>query len=87
MRAVVGMKLLKTWRPSKGQFGYNFVKFFVDKINFCEGVYYDSNIAKPENKIYNFFYKYWLFPFEQNDCICCNTVRGIIYGAIIAYLL
>lgn len=81
------MKLLKPWHPCKGEPGYSFIKFFRDHINFCEGVYYDTNIAKPDNKLYDFLYKYWLFPFEQNGCVCCNTVRGVIYGMLIAYFL
>lgn len=81
------MKLLQPWHPLPGQFGYRFVKWFRNNINWCDGYYYDSLEPKPDNKLYNFFYKYWLFPFEQNDCICCNTVRGLIYGIIIGAIL
>ena len=81
------MKLLKVSRPKEGTWQDAFCRWFVDNINWCEGYYYTSGIEKPENKIYNFFYKYWLFPFEQNNCLCCNTVRGVIYGIIIGVLL
>ncbi len=63
--------------------------WFVDNINWCEGFYYDrfdhvgNPVAKPNNKIYNFFYKNWLWPWKQNDCMCCNTVRGVLYGLIV----
>lgn len=81
------MKLLDTPKPAQGTIAYRLCKFFVDHINFCEGVYYGTTIDKPENPLYNFFYKYWLFPFRQNDCICCNTVRGLLYGGIVGYIL
>lgn len=87
-------KLIDTTQlPSKGTLKYKVCKWFCNYINFCHGVYYDAYdaegtpIEKPENKIYNFFYKYWLFPFKQTDCICCNTVRGLIYGGVLGYIL
>lgn len=73
--------------PKPGEKWYGLVKFFVNNINWCDGFYYHSNIPKPDNKLYNFFYTHWLFPFDQNDCICCNTVRGLIYGFIIGSLI
>ena len=81
------MNLKDPWHPLPNQFGYKFVKWFTENINWCHGYYYDSLTPKPENHLYNFFYKYWLFPFKQNDCICCNTVRGLIYGFILGALL
>ena len=80
------MKLIVPPQPKKGERGYWFVKWFTDNINWCHGYYYDSEIEKPENKLYNFFYKYWLFPFIQTDCLCCNTVRGLIYGFILGFI-
>ena len=56
--------------------------FFTDHVNFCHGEFHDGT-EKPENKIYDWFYEHWLWPFKQTDCICCNTVRGLIYGFII----
>ena len=81
------MKLIDPPKPAKGTRAYKLVAFFVDHVNFCEGVYYGTEIDKPDNSLYNFFYKYWLFPFRQNDCICCNTVRGLLYGGIVGYIL
>lgn len=81
------MRLLDTPSPKPGTLRFALVKFFVDKINFCEGVYYGTDFDKPENRLYSFFYKYWLFPFKQNDCICCNTVRGLLYGGIMGFVL
>lgn len=81
------MKLLDTPKPEKGTLAYKLAAFFVNHINFCEGYYYGTELDKPENPLYNFFYKYWLFPFRQNDCICCNTVRGVLYGVLIGYIL
>lgn len=82
------MKLLcKPYRPVEGTWQYKAVQFFVNHINWCEGYFYNTDKPKPDNKIYNFFYTYWLFPFEQNDCICCNTVRGVLYGIILGVLL
>lgn len=62
-------------------------EFFVNNINWCEGHYYKSDKEKPDNKVYDFFYNHWLFPFAQNGCLCCNTVRGLIYGIIIGLML
>lgn len=79
--------------PEKGTLGYKLLKFFIDRVNFCHGARYDeydndgNPVEKPENKIYNCFYKYWLWPFEQTGCACCNTVRGLFYGAVIGFLV
>lgn len=81
--------------PKPGTLRYKFCKFFNDKINWCSGVVYgelnpenpEFPLDKPENKVYNWFYEYWLFPFKQNNCICCNTVRGVFYGLILGYIL
>lgn len=81
------MRLLDTPKPAQGTIAYKLVAFFVNHVNFCEGAYYGTEIDKPNNSLYNFFYKYWLFPFRQNDCICCNTVRGLLYGGVVGYIL
>ena len=81
------MKLKDPYHPLPGQRFYSLVKWFRNNINWCDGFYYDTLIPKPDNKIYNFFYTYWLFPFKQNDCLCCNSVRALIYGIIIGFLL
>lgn len=81
------MELWDTPKPAPGTLGYKLCKFFVNRLNFCEGYFYDTETPKPENPVYEWFYKFWLFPFKQNECICCNTVRGLIYGGIIGYLL
>lgn len=64
-----------------------FKKWFVDNVNWCEGYFYGTDIPKPENKLYNWFYRYWLWPWKQNDCLCCNTVRGMVYGGLIGFLV
>lgn len=70
-----------------------FKAWFVNKVNWCEGYYYkryDDNgnpVAKPENKTYSWFYTHWLWPWKQTDCLCCNTVRGVIYGLIVGATL
>lgn len=71
----------------EGSFAWRCARFFVNNINWCEGYYYETSDSKPENKIYNFFYNNWLFPFKQNGCICCNTTRGLFYGVVIGYIL
>lgn len=81
------MRLLDTPKPEPGTRWYRFCEWFCNRVNFCEGYYYGTDVPKPENKLYNFLYSVWLFPFSQNDCICCNTVRGIIYGFILGGLL
>lgn len=81
------MKLLGPFTPSRGERGYTFVKWFINHVNWCHGYYYGTATPKPVNKIYDFFYKYWLFPFEQTECICCNTVRGLIYGFILGAIV
>lgn len=79
--------------PENGTKKYKFTKWFVDNLNFCHGYRfdeYDENgnpVEKPDNKLYNFFYKYWLWPFQQTGCACCNTVRGLIYGIIIGFVV
>ena len=77
------MELLDTPKPKQGTIAYKIVEWFVNHVNFCEGILYGTDVDKPENKVYDFFYKFWLFPFKQNDCLCCNTVRGLLYGVII----
>lgn len=64
-----------------------FKAWFVNKINFCENYFYGTDIPKPPNKIYDWFYEHWLWPYEQTDCVCCNTVRGLIYGFILGYII
>ncbi|MBD5585316.1 MAG: hypothetical protein HDQ88_09560 [Clostridia bacterium] len=90
------MKLIDTSiKPPECTWRYKFCRWFCDNINICHGQFYDRVnpenpeflLDKPENKIYNFFYEYWLFPFKQNNCICCNTVRGLVYGGILGYIL
>lgn len=82
-----------TKTPASGTVFYKFVKWFCDNVNFCHGVRYDefdsdgNPIEKPDNKVYNFFYQYWLWPFQQTGCICCNTVRGLLYGLIVGFIL
>ncbi len=73
--------------PKEGQRGYRLVKFFCNKVNFCEGFFYDTETPKPENRLYTWFYNHWLWPFVQNGCICCNTVRGLLYGVILGYIM
>lgn len=87
------MRLIDTSvRPPEGTWRYKFCRWFCDIWNFCHGVYFDRvdssgmPVDKPDNKLYDWFYTYWLFPFKQNDCICCNTVRGLIYGAIVGFI-
>lgn len=70
----------------KGTWKYHLMAWFIAHVNFCHGEYIDGT-PKPENTIYNTFYKYWLWPFEQTDCICCNTVRGLLYGFIAGFTL
>lgn len=81
------MELWDTPKPKSGTWAYKFVSWFCNNVNFCHGWLYDSDIEKPANKVYDFFYKMWLFPFKQNDCICCNTVRGLLYGGLIGYII
>lgn len=61
--------------------------FFLNRINFCHGYYYPSEEPKPQNLVYDFFYRNWLRPWKQNDCLCCNAVRGLIYGLIIGIFM
>lgn len=81
------MELWDTPKPKPETWAYKFVAWFCNNVNFCHGWLYDSDIEKPANKVYDFFYKVWLFPFKQNDCICCNTVRGLLYGGLIGYII
>lgn len=80
----------------KGTRLYRIVKWFVDNLNWCEGYYYDEftekdgelvPVPKPENKVYNWFYEHWLWPWKQTGCVCCNTVRGMMYVAAIFIIL
>lgn len=82
-----------TKMPEKGSRKYRFTKWFVDNINFCHGYRFDeydadgNPVEKPENRVYTFFYTYWLWPFIQTGCVCCNTVRGLIYGGLAGFIL
>lgn len=62
------------------------LKQFINQVNFCHGEFYDG-VEKPVNKLYDWLYEHWLYPFKQTDCVCCNTVRGLMYGAIIGFVL
>lgn len=68
-----------------------FTRWFIRYINFCHGSYPGKNpgeiVDKPVNPVYEFFYRYWLWPFEQTNCVCCNTVRGLIYGGTVGFIL
>ncbi len=70
----------------KGTWKYRLAAWFINNVNFCHGLRIDGT-PKPDNKVYNAFYKYWLWPFQQTDCICCNTVRGLLYGFAAGFLL
>lgn len=72
--------------PPEGTWRYKFRSWFIDNVNFCHGQT-ASGVDKPENKLYNWFYKYWLWPYAQTDCLCCNTVRGLIYGAVLGFVI
>lgn len=81
------MKLIDTSiKPPVGSWRYKFYAWFCDNVNFCLGVTYEG-IDKPDNRVYDWFYTYWLFPFKQTGCACCNTVRGLIYGGLIGFFL
>lgn len=81
------MKLWDTPKPKPGTFWYKVCQFFVNNINWCEGWYYDSDTPKPPNKLYDFLFTYWLFPFKNNACLCCNTTRGVFYGLVLGFIL
>lgn len=83
MKLISTENLVASLKP--GSISYKLCKWFVDNANFCSD-YFDGT-EKPENKVYSFFLKYWLFPFEQTGCPCCNAVRGLIYGALIGYII
>ena len=74
-------------QPKPGTLFYKLSAWFVNNVNWCEGYYYGTETPKPDNRVYNFFYKYWLFPFENTGCVCCNTVRGLVYGFILGGIL
>lgn len=81
------MKLIDIPKFESGTFMFKLASWFVNNINWCEGYYYGTDVTKPDNKVYNFFYTYWLFPFVQNGCMCCNTTRGVVYGILLGYLI
>lgn len=59
---------------------------FIDHINFCHGEFHNG-VDKPVNKVYDWCYEHWLYPFKQTDCLCCNTIRGLLYGGVIGFIL
>lgn len=83
----VRIPLWDTPHPKPGTLGYKFCKWFSDNINWCEGYYYGTEIPKPDNKLYNIIYKYWTWPFVNPGCECCSATRGVIYGAIVGFIL
>lgn len=78
--------MIEARAPKEGAFGYRFCAWFIKYMNFCHGYTLDGT-PKPENGLYNWFYAHWLWPFVQNDCVCCNAVRGLFYGLLIGFLL
>lgn len=65
--------------------------WFHNNINWCEGTI--INLKNPEivldkspNRVYDWFYNHWLWPFQQTGCACCNTVRGVCYGILIGFI-
>lgn len=72
---------------SKRSLRYRFKQWFVNNVNWCEGYYYGTSIPKPENRVYEWFYRHWLWPWAQNDCLCCNTVRGCMYGFALGFAI
>lgn len=76
------MKLIdtSTIHPDVSTVRGKMLRWFINNVNFCSD-YYDGT-EKPSNPVYDFFWKYWLFPFAQTGCVCCNTVRGVLYGFI-----
>lgn len=81
------MRLIDTSiKPPVESRRYKLYAWFCNNINFCMGTTYDG-VDKPANPVYDWFYTYWLFPFKQTGCACCNTVRGLIYGAVIGFIL
>lgn len=56
--------------------------WFIDYVNFCHGEYHDGS-EKPDNAVYDWLYYHWLWPFVQTDCVCCNAVRGLLYGFVL----
>lgn len=81
------MLLCTVPQPKPGTLFYKLAAWFVNNMNWCEGYYYGTETPKPENRVYNFFYKYWLFPFENTGCACCAAVRGLVYGFILGGIL
>lgn len=86
--------MIDTSKPlPEGTLRFRLVKWFCDNVNFCHGVKYEeyddsgNPVPKPDNKLYEFFYTYWLWPFKQTGCACCNTVRGLVYGAVAGFIL
>jgi len=70
----------------KGSIREHLLNWFIDRVNFCHGEFHDGT-EKPANKLYDWLYYHWLWPFKQTDCVCCNTVRGLLYGIIIGYVI
>lgn len=81
------VKLWPTPKPLPGTLAYRFVAWFCNTINWCEGYYYGTEMPKPDNKLYNVLYEYWLWPFVNEGCACCMTTRGVLYGAVLGFIL
>lgn len=81
------MTLIDTeaYKSNKETFLGRAVIFFIDHVNFCSD--YADGSEKPENRVYEFFRTYWLFPFKQTGCPCCNAVRGLIYGFVLGLII
>lgn len=62
--------------------------FFLEKINWCHPTDRNGNEKKP-SLFYNIYcYIFWPIPWMKPEpCWCCASVRGIVYGLIIGYLI
>lgn len=61
--------------------------FFLEKINWCHPTKCDGT-EKGDSLFYKLYcYVFYPIPWQENPCWCCASVRGLLTGGIMGFLL
>lgn len=66
---------------------YEIKWFFLEQINWCHKTDRNGNEKKP-SIFYNLYcYLFYPIPWMENPCWCCASVRGLVYGIVLGFVL